>query len=145
MEKEQAVVDEDQTIATTSVLVTFRDVLVHTRIQGIPVAMAPLPTKDEMLSWQIGTHRGPRGSGPPTQLMPWSLVKYQAGVLPPPMHMWWRGATALALGIDGCKIAKIPPFKLCRRYKPQGTPSKVKGAGRVISQVQNLFTKSITY
>ena len=78
--------DEEQTIAATSVLVTFRDVLVHARRQGIPVAMAPLQTKEEILAWQLRTHGGTKAYWPPDPA--YAMVRYEPGVLPPPMHMW---------------------------------------------------------
>ena len=127
--------------ATPTILVTYCDVLTKAYSPnqfGIREVMAPLPSHLDVLAWQLGTQGGSKAYWDPDPTF--DNVEYKAGVLPPPQHMWWRGATQFALGIKGCEIAGVPPFQLRRRFKPKGAFSKVRGSGRFITEVRGLVT-----
>ena len=98
------------------------------------IEMAPVrPSRLEDLAHQLGTHGGTPRFWAPDTLLP--HTEYERGVPPPAGHMWWRCATQMALGKDGCKLAGVPPYQLRRRFKPPGAKAKPRGSGVHIGEV----------
>ena len=89
--------------------------------------MAPMPSRLEDLAIQLGTQGGTPRFWAPDPLLP--ITEYERGVPPPAGHIWWRFATQLALGEEGCKVAGVPPYQLRRRYKPRGPRQSPGGLG----------------
>ena len=95
--------------------------------------MAPMPSRLEDLAIQLGTTGGTPRFWPPDPLLP--DTEYVRGVPPPPGHIWWRCATQLALGQEGCEEARVPPFQLRRRFKSPGARPRPKGTDICIGEV----------
>ena len=102
-----------------------REAVASTTSKLVTIVMAPMPSRLEDLAIQLGTQGGTPRFWAPDPLLP--ITEYERGVPPPAGHIWWRFATQLALGEEGCKVAGVPPLPAQEEVQTPGGQGQAQG------------------